>query len=483
MPTSRALAAFAALAFLAPALPAPAYEAADVVTGLTDALFATAPPGDTERLFIVQQSGVILILDLGTDTLLPTPFLDIDSLVVSGGEQGLLGLAFHPNYSTNGYFYVYHSSDGTVCDLSSRCSLIARYRVEPGNPNRANHDSRFELLEVTQPYSNHNGGMLAFGPDGYLYIGLGDGGSSGDPNDNGQNLNTLLGKLLRINVDGGSPYGIPASNPFVGTAGLDEIWAYGLRNPWRFSFDRATGDLWIGDVGQGSWEEVDFQPASSEGGENYGWRLMEGAHCYNPPSDCNDGSLVLPLHEYSHGSSNCSITGGYRYRGSIPELAGLYLFGDYCTGRVWAYDPSTDVATQILVGQGVSNVLSFGEDADGEVYILTGSTLWRLVTGDSTGVDLLPAGLRLAPAVPNPFDERARLALSLDGPRERLDVSIFAVDGRRLRTLHHGPTAGGELALAWDGRDEAGRALAAGVYLLRAETEREQAGQRLTLLR
>jgi glucose/arabinose dehydrogenase len=483
MPTSRALAALATLASLGLALPAPAYEAAEVVSGLTDAIFATAPPGDTERLFIVEQRGFIRILDLDTDTLLPTAFLDIDSLVVSGGEQGLLGLAFHPDYAVNGTFYVYHSSNGDVCDNSNRCSLIARYQVDPGDPDRADHGSRFELLEVTQPASNHNGGMLAFGPDGYLYIGLGDGGGSGDPNNNGQNLNTLLGKLLRIDVDSGSPYAVPGSNPFVGVAGLDEIWAYGLRNPWRFSFDRDTGDLWIGDVGQGSWEEVDHQPAASQGGENYGWRLMEGTHCYNPSEDCNDGSLVLPVHEYSHGSNNCSITGGYLYRGSVPQLAGLYLFGDYCTGRVWAYNPDTDIATQILTDQTVGNVLSFGEDAAGEVYILTGDTLWRLETGDLTGAPLLPAGLRLAPASPNPFDERSRLALSLDGARRRLDVSIFAVDGRHLRTLHEGPAAAGELSLSWDGRDDAGRALAAGVYLLRAETEREQAGQRLTLLR
>ncbi len=483
MPNFRATAALATLAALGLAPAAPAYEAVETVGGLSDAIFATAPPGDTERLFIVQQAGQILILDLASDTLLPTPFLDISALVVDGGEQGLLGLAFHPDYALNGRFYVYHSSNGTVCAGSNRCSLVARYGVDAGNPDRADPTSRLELLEVAQPFSNHNGGMLAFGPDGYLYIGLGDGGSSGDPSSNGQNLDTLLGKLLRLDVDGGSPYAIPADNPFVGAAGRDEIWAYGLRNPWRFSFDRTNDDLWIADVGQGNWEEVDWQPAASAGGENYGWRFMEGAHCYNPSSNCNDGSLVLPIHEYSHAGGNCSITGGYRYRGSIPQLAGLYLFGDFCTGRVWAYDPDTDVATQILTGQALGNVLSFGEDAAGEVYILTGDRLWRLETGDSTDVDLLPAGLRLAPASPNPFSERSRLALSLDGARQRLEVAIFAVDGRRLRTLHRGPAAGGELTLAWDGRDDAGRALAAGVYLLRAETEREQAGQRLTLLR
>jgi glucose/arabinose dehydrogenase len=484
MLSPRALATLAAIASLGLALPAPAYEAAEVVSGLTDALFAVAPPGDTERLFIVQQTGQILILDLTTDTLRPEPFLDIDSLVVSGEEQGLLGLAFHPAYAMNHYFYVYHSANGTVCDNSSRCTMVVRYTAMTGDPDRADLDSRREMLEITQPYSNHKGGMLAFGPDDYLYVAVGDGGSGGDPNNNGQNVNTMLGKLLRLDVNSGlAPYAIPPSNPFVGTAGLDEIWAWGLRNPWRFSFDRATGDLWIADVGQGDWEEVDYQPAASDGGENYGWHIMEGTHCYEPPSDCDPTGLVLPVYEYAHVNGRCSITGGYRYHGSIPELTGKYLFADYCTGEVWAYDPGADTATEILTSQSLGNVLSFGEDTAGEVYLCTGSSLWRLEPGDGTGVNLLPASLRLAPANPNPFDERAHLALSLDGARERLEVSIFAVDGRRLRTLHHGPAASGELALTWDGRDDAGRALPAGVYLLRAETEREQAAQRLTLLR
>jgi glucose/arabinose dehydrogenase len=481
-PTARtALATLAALAVLGLSHPVPAYEAVSMASGLTDALFATCPPGDTERLFVVQQTGEILIFDLASRTVLATPFLDISALVVDGGEQGLLGLAFHPDYAVNGYFYVYHSADGTICDNSSRCGVLARYSVTTGDANLANPASRFELLEVTQPQSNHNGGMIAFGPDGYLYTAQGDGGTGGA---NGQNLDTPLGKLLRLDVGNGvGPYTIPASNPFVGVAGLDEIWAYGLRNPWRFSFDRSTGDLWVADVGQGSWEEVNRQFASSAGGENYGWSTMEGTHCWSPPSGCDQTGLVLPVTEYDHNAGDCSISGGYVYRGSVPELAGKYLYGDYCTGRVWAYDPGTDLSTIILTDQDLGNILGFGEDAAGEVYIATGSTLWRLEPGDGTSVDLLPAGLRLGLATPNPFNERSRLALSLDGSRQRLEVAIFAIDGRRERTLHSGPAAGGELALVWDGRDDGGRALPTGVYLLRAETETERVGQRLTLIR
>ena len=459
-----------------------AYEATQVLNGLNAAVFATAPAGDDQRLFIVQQGGVIRVMDMATETLLPSPFLDISAIVNYGGEQGLLGLAFHPDYASNGYFYVYHSADNADCDLSNRCSWIARYSVS-ANPDVADPGSRMELLEVTQPASNHNGGMLAFGPDGYLYAGLGDGGGSGDPNENGQNINTPLGSILRLDVDGAMPYTVPASNPFVGTAGLDEIWAYGLRNPWRFSFDRGTGDLWIADVGQGNWEEIDHQLAGAAGGVNYGWNTMEGTHCYDPPSGCDQTGLTLPVHEYNHSGGNCSITGGYLYRGSVPELQGKYLFGDYCTGFVWAYDPDTDIAQRILTDQSVGNVLSFGEDTAGEVFILTGGSLWRLDTGDQTGVDLLPNGLRFAPATPNPFTERSRVALSLDAPRARLDVGIYAVDGRRLRTLRAGPAAAGTLDLSWDGRDDAGRKLPAGVYLLRAETEKETNGQRLTLIR
>src|SRR5690349_11300457 len=257
------------------------------VTGLINPVSITHA-GDN-RLFITEQAGRIMIYD-GT-RLLPEPFLDIRNLVSSGNERGLLSLAFHPRYAQNGFFYVNYTN-------VSGNTVVARYSVSPADPNRANPSSAVLILGVNQPFANHNGGQMQFGPDGYLYIGLGDGGGGGDPGNRAQNLNDLLGKILRIDVDSGSPYAIPASNPFVGSTNVrGEIWSYGLRNPWRFSFDRETGDLWIADVGQGTWEEIDFQPATSIGGENYGWRRMEGSHCFNPSTNCNNGivSLTLPV--------------------------------------------------------------------------------------------------------------------------------------------------------------------------------------------
>ena len=331
-----------------------------VVSGLSSPVGITHAGDGSGRLFIVLQGGRIVIFD-GVQLLSP-PFLDISSLVSSGGERGLLGLAFHPDYSHNGLFYVNYTN-------TAGNTVIARYSVS-GDPNLANPASASILLTITQPFSNHNGGQLQFGPDGYLYIGVGDGGSGGDPQNNGQNLLTLLGKILRIDVDHGAPYEIPPDNPFVGNPdALEEIWAWGLRNPWRFSFDRLTGDMFIGDVGQNSWEEVDFQQATSTGGENYGWRLMEGNSCYNPATNCNDGTLTLPILLYDH-SLGCSITGGYRYRGSKnPHLFGVYLYGDYCSGRIWSaqedglggWNTSVLLDTNFLIS-------TFGEDESGEIY-------------------------------------------------------------------------------------------------------------------
>jgi glucose/arabinose dehydrogenase len=297
-----------------------------IATSLIRPVAITHAGDSSNRLFITLQEGQIVIYN-GTQVL-PTPFLDINSLVSCCGEQGLLSVAFHPNYPSNGFFYVNYTNNAGD-------TVIARYTVS-ADPNTANPNSAVILLTIPQPFTNHNGGQLQFGSDGYLYIGTGDGGSSGDPEDNGQDVETLLGKVLRIDVDNGLPYAIPPDNPFVtDPAGLDEIWAFGLRNPWRLSFDRLTGDLWIADVGQSNWEEVNLQPATSAGGENYGWRLMEGKHCFNPSTNCNDEILTLPILEYSH-SFGCSITGGYRYRGTqIPYHYGTYFYGDYCSGRIW----------------------------------------------------------------------------------------------------------------------------------------------------
>ncbi len=315
----------------------------------------------TGRLFVVEQAGRILLVKDGR--ILPTPFLNIiDQVGSSGNEQGLLGLAFHPRYAENGLFFVnYTDRRGNT--------VIARFQVS-ADPDLADPASETRLLYVEQPYENHNGGVLAFGPDGYLYAGLGDGGAGGDPLGNGQRTDSLLGKILRLDVNSGDPYAIPADNPFG-----SEVWAYGLRNPWRMSFDRSTGDLWIGDVGQGDWEEIDILPAGSPGGANFGWNLMEGNHPYE--GEAQPG-LLLPVAEYSHADGYCSVTGGHVYRGAdLPEWRGIYLFGDYCTGTVWGLIRSADGwQAQVLFETGL-RISSFGVDQAGELYVadLQGSIL------------------------------------------------------------------------------------------------------------
>lgn len=355
-----------------------------------NAVLITSEPGDTivqatyasaadDRLFLVYKSGEIRIYKNGA--VLATPFLDISALVSSSSEQGLLGLAFDPDYETNGFFYLNYTGRNPDGSGTTSTTRIVAYQRDAVDPDLADPDANEVLLSITQPFSNHNGGQLLFGPDGYLYIGMGDGGSAGDPNNRAQNPQELLGKMLRIEVDGFTPYAIPADNPFVADPGtLDEIWALGLRNPWRFSFDRVTGDLFIGDVGQNVWEEIDFQPASSTGGENYGWRLKEGTHCFNPPTNCDPGGLTEPIFEYAHGP-HCSITGGYVYRGEdAPQLTGFYLLGDFCSGQYWTLRDSgggnwEDNTLTVFVNDTAltssDDITAFGEDNRGELYILT----------------------------------------------------------------------------------------------------------------
>lgn len=321
--------------------------------------------GDS-RLFITEQDGVIKIVT-ATGTVLPTPFLDIDPQVNSGGnERGLLGLTFHPDYANNGYFYV------NYIDLGGD-TQISRFSVSASDPDVADPNSELNLLSISQPFSNHNAGDLEFGPDGYLYIGTGDGGSGGDPGNRSQNRQNLLGKMLRIDVDNGTPYAIPSDNPFVGDATTrDEIWAIGLRNPWRFSFDRMTGDLFIADVGQDEWEEIDFQPANSTGGENYGWRCYEGNATFNTTNCPAAAALTFPIHEYTNSfSSGCSITGGFVYRGSNhPGMVGKYIYTDYCTGNFWWLENTGVSWTNTPLGTFTSqNYSTFGEDIDGELYV------------------------------------------------------------------------------------------------------------------
>ncbi len=304
-------------------------------------------------------------------SLLPTPYLDItDRVGADSSERGLLGLAFDPQYKQNGFFYVNYT------DLNGN-TVIARFKVT-ADPNLADPASEKKLLGVQQPFANHNGGSVVFGPDGFLYLGLGDGGSAGDPYGNGQSTNTLLGKILRIDVEHGDPYAIPPGNPFANGGGKPEIWAYGLRNPWRFSFDPATGDMYIGDVGQDTWEEIDYLPAGSPGGTNFGWNQMEGLHPYK---GSNSAAFTAPVINYSHAEGGCSVTGGYVYRGkALPAWDGVYFYGDYCSGKIWGLLKSgSGWQSQHLFDTGLS-ISTFGVDESGELYLAWyGGGIYKLV--------------------------------------------------------------------------------------------------------
>lgn len=367
-----------------------------VASGFNSPLYATARPGDADSLFVVEQStGLIRIVRNGS--ILPTPFASLRTRILTGGERGLLGLAFHPDYATNGYFFVNYTRAGDGATVVERFGTSA-------NPDVANLTSGAIMAgPIAQPYSNHNAGCIQFGPDGYLYVSVGDGGSAGDPGCRAQNGQSLLGKMLRIDVDSASR--IPATNPFVNDPTfLDEIWSFGLRNAWRFSFDRETGDMWIADVGQNAIEEINFQAASSLGGENYGWKIMEGRNCYSTSAcpaavpRCNDSRLVLPVQQYTH-SFGCSITGGYVYRGpGIPDLRGTYFYADYCSNRIWSirYDGTTvtdfvERTAELRPSSGsVSSITSFGEDAEGELLIVSRSgSVWRVeASGPAPARDL-----------------------------------------------------------------------------------------------
>ena len=349
------------------------------------------------RLFLVEQDGRIVVVENGT--VRAESFLDIVPQVESGGnEQGLLGIAFHPSFEDNGFFYVNYTHDppGSGPDVTR----VSRFAVSAGDSNLADTGSEVVILQFDQDFSNHNGGDIHFGPDGNLYIATGDGGSGRDPNARAQDLESLLGKLLRIDVDGEAPYAVPSDNPFVDLdTARPEIWAYGLRNPWRFSFDRATGDLFIGDVGQNAIEEIDFQPASSAGGENYGWSCMEGNDSPNFNS-CDGNPLTNPILVYDHGLG-CSVTGGYRYGGRITSLRGLYVFGDFCTGRIWfATATEGEWSTEEWADTDIS-ISSFGEDEHGELYVtdLSRGELHRFVGPAGATVRRTP-GRRVAPTSP-----------------------------------------------------------------------------------
>jgi glucose/arabinose dehydrogenase len=337
----------------------------EIASGLAFPVYLTAPAGDA-RLFIAEKGGPIRIVKDGA--LLPTPFLDLTARVSTGGEQGLIGLAFPPDYATTGRFFVHYTDPAGDTRVSS-------FQVS-ADPDVADPATESVRLAVDQPFANHNGGQIAFGPDGYLYIGLGDGGGANDPFGNGQSLGDPLGAILRIDPIGGTPYAVPPDNPFVGVEGASpEVWSYGLRNPWRFSFDRGTGDLYVGDVGQGQWEEIDYASAADGAGRgtNYGWSRMEGRHCVSGDT-CDQSGLTLPVLEYDH-ESGCSVSGGYVYRGTaIPELQGHYFYADYCQGWVRSFRIEAGAVVEEADWPNLrpgGPIPSFGEDSAGELYVLS----------------------------------------------------------------------------------------------------------------
>ncbi|MBI3447781.1 MAG: PQQ-dependent sugar dehydrogenase [Acidobacteria bacterium] len=358
-----------ALLALQIAAAAAAIDLQPVVTGLSRPVFVTSARDGTGRLFIVEQDGLVKVVQPGSAT--PTVFVDLsDRVETSGGEQGLLGLAFHPDFAVNGLLFVNYTRKG------DGRTIVESHRVSPSDPNVGRRKSH-RVISIPQPASNHNGGMLAFGPDGFLYVGMGDGGFANDPGARAQDLHTLLGKMLRIDVDrhsGSKAYGIPGDNPFVAIRGAHEIWAFGLRNPWRWSFDRVTGDLWAGDVGQDSREEIDLVTR----GGNYGWRVMEGDECTGiEPARCGDPSFIAPVETYDHAGGRCAVTGGYAYRGTAGTFTdGAYLFGDFCTGEIFLLEGGP----RQLVLDTALNISSFGEDENGEILVVDyGGTIYRLV--------------------------------------------------------------------------------------------------------
>lgn len=361
-----------------------------------------------DRLFIVEQGGKIKIIQ-ADGTVNPTPFLDISGEISNGGERGLLGLAFHPNYTNNGYFYInYTKPNGNT--------QISRFSVDSGDPDLADVNSELMILGYEQPFSNHNGGNLVFGPDAYLYISSGDGGGSGDPGNRAQNINLLLGKILRIDVDnpsGGNNYSIPDDNPFVGTQNArEEIWAYGLRNPWRFSFDFTDNNLWIADVGQTSLEEMN-RASTTEAGLNYGWRCYEGSQPFNTQNCPPQSELRFPFAEYTHDNGNCSITGGFVYRGSVySDIAGLYFFADFCSGLIGTVDDSGNI---IEYGNFTGMWASFGEDLNKELYVIdiNGGSIYRIKGGEIAGTDEFSIENSLS-MLPNPASESVSFLLKDD---------------------------------------------------------------------
>ncbi len=442
-------------------------------------------PGET-RLFVVDKVGVLLSFENDPAVSRVDTLIDLRDVVSSNApswEEGLLGLAFHPRYQANGHFFV-HYTTFPAAEGEGHRTIIARFTVpDPaaGAP-RADRESEVVLFDIEQPFQWHNGGQLAFHPnaeEANLYFSFGDGGSAGDPLDHGQNRATLFGSILRVNVDDpgqGRNYGIPPDNPFAGNAEgwREEIWAYGLRNPWRFSIDRGTGDLWVGDVGQNQWEEVSVV---REAGANLGWDAFEGMHCFEGPCDLE--GVTFPAWEYSHADGRCSVTGGYVYRGTaLPELDGRYVYGDFCTGQVWALEPDASENTELFDADFLLS--SFGVDAEGELYAIGWDTrrIYRFARGVVAAEPSAPAGrVALRPAFPNPFASSSTLRFEQAEPGP-VRLAVYDVLGREVAVLFDGPAPAGEHPVRFDAAG-----LAPGVYVVRMTAGGQAAAQALTLVR
>lgn len=437
-------------------------------------------PGDgTNRLFVVEQRGVISVFQNDSSVTQKKIFLDIENRVDdTGNEEGLLGLAFHPEYETNGYFYVNYTAS------NPNRTVVSRFSVNAQNPDSADENSEYEIIGFGQPYSNHNGGQIAFGTsDGFLYIAVGDGGSGGDPQCHAQNLTTILGSILRIDVDttiGNQHYGIPPDNPFAGNSEgyREEIYAYGLRNPWRMSFDPVTHWLWAGDVGQNAYEEVDV---ISKGG-NYGWNIYEGFHCYtSAPScqtqPCDTAGLKMPVVEYSHNLGS-SVTGGYVYRGaSVPELQGKYIYGDFGSGRIWSleYD-GVNPPNNIQLMNTTLSIASFGVDQNNELYICSfDGKIYRfkptVITGMGKASDL-PQSFELGQNFPNPFNPDTTIPFYVESPGN-VEIRIFDINGKHIKALLNEKTDYGDYEVTWDGTDETGLPQPSGIYFYRLTMDNE----------
>jgi len=457
-----------------------------IADNLTKPVRLVAPEGDT-RLFIVQQHGLITVHD--PDGAQRGVFLDVRGLTNDSGEQGLLGLAFAPDYEQSGRCYINYTDN-------SGDTRVVRYTVDPADPDALDPDSAEFLLTLEQPMSNHNGGHLEFAPDGMLIVGTGDGGGSGDPDNRAQDITDPLGKLLRLDVSPATGYAAPVDNPFASTPGAELVWCYGLRNPWFFSFDSLTGDLYIADVGQNAWEEVDAVAAGTVGGRNFGWRITEGAHCYNPSSGCDMGGQTLPVHEFSHGGDpfRCSISGGYVYRGeNIPPLQGAYFFSDFCSNQIWnlrwtesnGVTEVNDCSAALTPPGGFGGVSGFGQDGLGELYVLDhgNGVVYRIDTEAITPPPPPPEeSTGFLEASPNPFLGQIELSYQVPAAETQVTVEVHDLRGRLVRTLMDEPEAEGLGQAVWDGLDASGRRLPAATYLCRIKHQGDVIVRKVTLL-